>query len=146
MIAEICMRHAKICVTQLCYKTTLQNSFKNQQLIPLIIGVKKASGFKSCQVSDVRVDCEDQPFCELQYSDRLFIDPMRKQRQVECIFRQTATTWYRTLFFLNNTQERFAYPICFSKAQSTSKLIIFLDLKLERANLRVMELDSRLDS
>ena len=103
MIAEICMRHAKICVTQLCYKTTLPNSFKNQRLILLMIGVKKASGFKSCQASDVQVDFEDQPFCELQYSDRLFIDPMRKQQQVECIFWQTATTCYMTLFFLNNT-------------------------------------------
>ena len=45
MIAEICIHHAKMCVTQLRDKTTLQNSFKNQRLIPLIIRVKKASGF-----------------------------------------------------------------------------------------------------
>ena len=30
-----------------------------------------------------------------------------------------------TRFFFNNTQKCFAYPIYFSKAQSTSKLIIF---------------------
>ena len=40
MIAEICMRHAKICITQLHYKTTLLNSVKNQRLIPFIIRVK----------------------------------------------------------------------------------------------------------
>ena len=33
--------------------------------------------------------------------------------------------------------------IYFSKAQSTSKLMIFLDSKLERANSRVTELDSK---
>ena len=33
-----------------------------------------------------------------------------------------------------------------SKAQSTHKLIIFLDLKLKRANLQITELDLRLDS
>ena len=37
-----------------------QNSFKNQRLIPLTIGVKKDSGFKSCQVSEVRISFEDQ--------------------------------------------------------------------------------------
>ena len=37
MIAEICLCHAKICEAVLCYKTTLQNSFKNQRLIPLTI-------------------------------------------------------------------------------------------------------------
>jgi len=49
-------------------------------------------------------------------------------------------------FFFNITQERFPYPIYFSKAQSTSKLIIFLDLRLERANLRVTELGLGLGS
>ena len=49
MIAEICKRHPKICETVLWYNTTIQNSFRNQRLIPLTIGVKKASGLKSCQ-------------------------------------------------------------------------------------------------
>ena len=62
----------------LMLKTTLQNSFKNQRLIPLVIGVKKASGFKSCQETEVRIGCKDQSFCELQYRDRLFVDPFRK--------------------------------------------------------------------
>ena len=31
----------------------------------------------SCQASDVRIGCEDKPFCELQYRDRLFTDPLR---------------------------------------------------------------------
>ena len=35
MIAEICICHAKICETVLRYKKTLQNSFKNQRLVPL---------------------------------------------------------------------------------------------------------------
>ena len=43
MIAEICIRHAKICITKLLHKTTLQNSLENKQLLPLIIGVKRAS-------------------------------------------------------------------------------------------------------
>ena len=71
MIAEICICHARNnCETVLRYKTTLQNSFKNQRLIPLTIGVKKNSGFKSCQVSEVRISFEDQKFCELRYCDR----------------------------------------------------------------------------
>ena len=60
-IAEICICHANNnCETVLRYKTTIQNSFKNQRLIPLTIGVKKGSGFKSCQVSGVRSSFEDQ--------------------------------------------------------------------------------------
>ena len=35
--AEICICHAKICEKVLRYKTTLQNSFINQRLIPLTI-------------------------------------------------------------------------------------------------------------
>ena len=46
----------------MCHMKTLQDSFKDQQLIPLIIKVKKASDFKSCQVSDIQIGCEDQPF------------------------------------------------------------------------------------
>ena len=45
-----------------------------------------------------------------------------------------------------NTRVRFACPIYFSRDQSSSKLIIFLDSKLERSNLRVAKIDSRLDS
>ena len=68
MIAEICKTK-----TVLCYNTTLQNSFRNQQLIPLTIGVKKASGLKSCQAGEVPISYEDLLFCELQYRDRLFV-------------------------------------------------------------------------
>ena len=45
-----------------------------------------------------------------------------------------------------NTRVRVACPIYFSRDQSSSKLIIFLDLKLERSNSRVAKIDSRLDS
>ena len=45
-----------------------------------------------------------------------------------------------------NTQVRFACLIYFSRDQSSIKLIIFLDSKLERLNSRVAKLDSRLDS
>ena len=45
-----------------------------------------------------------------------------------------------------NTRVRFACPIYFSRDQSSSKLIIFLDSKLERSNSRVAKIDSRLDS
>ena len=62
IISEVCIRHAKICETVLRYKATSQNSLKNQRLIPLTIGVKKASGLKSCQASEVLISCEDQLF------------------------------------------------------------------------------------
>ena len=45
-----------------------------------------------------------------------------------------------------NTRVRFACPIYFSRDQSSSKLIILLDSKLERSNSRVAKIDSRLDS
>ena len=45
-----------------------------------------------------------------------------------------------------NTRARFACPIYFSRDESSSKLIIFLDSKLERSNSRVAKIDSRLDS
>ena len=45
-----------------------------------------------------------------------------------------------------NTRVRFACPIYFSRDQSSSKLIIFLDSKLERSNSRVAKIDSRLES
>ena len=45
-----------------------------------------------------------------------------------------------------HTRVRFACPIYFSRDQSSSKLIIFLDSKLERSNSRVAKIDSRLDS
>ena len=45
-----------------------------------------------------------------------------------------------------NIRVRFACPIYFSRDQSSSKLIIFLDSKLERSNSRVAKIDSRLDS
>ena len=51
MIAEICICHAKICETVLRYKTTLQNSFRNQRLIPLTISDKRQSN-NSDEVAD----------------------------------------------------------------------------------------------
>ena len=45
-----------------------------------------------------------------------------------------------------NTRVRFACPIYFSRGQSSCKLIIFLDSKLERSISRVAKIDSRLDS
>ena len=45
-----------------------------------------------------------------------------------------------------NTRVRSACLIYFSRDQSSSKLIIFLDSKLERSNSRVAKIDSRLDS
>ena len=63
------------------------------------------------------------------------------------------STRYTTPCFLNNTPEHFTYPLYFSKsplylskAQSTSKLIIFINLKLKRANSRIMELNWTLNS
>ena len=53
---------------------------------------------------------------------------------------------YRRFSRMYNTRVRFACPIYFSRAQSSSKLIIFLDSKLERSNSRVAKIDSRLDS
>ena len=53
MIAEICICHAKICETVLRYKTTSQNSFKNQGLITLTISDNGQS--KNCdEVADDR--------------------------------------------------------------------------------------------
>lgn len=60
MTAENCISQAKIYATQMRHMKTLQDSFKDQQ--PLIIKVKKASDFKSCQVSDIQVGGEDRPF------------------------------------------------------------------------------------
>ena len=45
-----------------------------------------------------------------------------------------------------NTRVRFACLIYFSRDQSSSKLIIFLDSKLERSNSLVAKINSRLDS
>ena len=53
---------------------------------------------------------------------------------------------YRRFSRMYNTRVRFACPIYFSQDQSSSKLIIFLDSKLERSNSRVAKIDSRLDS
>ena len=53
---------------------------------------------------------------------------------------------YRRFSRMYNTRVRFACPIYFSRDQSSSKLIIFLDSKLERSNSRVAKIDSRLDS
>ena len=44
---------------------------------------------------------------------------------------------YRRFSRMYNTRVRFACPIYFSRDQSSSKLIIFLDSKLERSNSRV---------
>ena len=53
---------------------------------------------------------------------------------------------YRRFSRMYDTRVRFACPIYFSRDQSSSKLIIFLDSKLERSNSRVAKIDSRLDS
>ena len=52
---------------------------------------------------------------------------------------------YRRFSRMYNTRVRFACPIYFSRDQSSSKLIIFLDWKLERSNSRVAKIDLRLD-
>ena len=53
IIAEICIQYVKLKLKHLHSRNTtfLQNKFKNQGSTPLITGVKKASGFKSCQWS-----------------------------------------------------------------------------------------------
>ena len=101
MIAEICIHHAQVCITELRFKTTLQNSFKNQLLLPLIIRVKKASGFKSFQASKVRIGCEDQSFWELQYRDRLFVDPFGSKGRSNAFF-DTRLTLSSTSLRLSN--------------------------------------------
>ena len=53
---------------------------------------------------------------------------------------------YRRFSRMYNTRVRFACPIYSSRDQSSSKLIIFLDSKLERSNSRIAKIDSRLDS
>ena len=78
MTAENCISKAKIYATQMCHMKTLQDSFKDQQLIQLIIKVKKASDFKSCQVSDIQIGCEDQPFVKYSIVTLLFMDSLTK--------------------------------------------------------------------
>jgi len=48
---------------------------------------------------------------------------------------------HRRLSRMYNTWVRFACPIYFSRDQSSSKLIILLDSKLERSNSRVAKID-----
>ena len=52
LIVEICICHAKICETELRYKTTLQNSFKNKRLIPLTTISDNWQSKNSDQVAD----------------------------------------------------------------------------------------------
>lgn len=80
MTAENCISQAKIYAKQnlMCHMKTLQDSFKDQQLIPLIIKVKKASDFKSCQVSDIQIGCEDQPCVKYSIVTLLFMDSLTK--------------------------------------------------------------------
>ena len=115
---RICIRHAKICETVLRYKTTIQNSFKNQRLIPLTIGVKKASSRKSCQASEVRISCEDQLFCELQYRDRLFVWSFRSNDRLN------------TFFVKQLLDRRHAFP---STSHERASLIQFTSLKLSQS-------------
>jgi len=119
VIAEICIRHAKICETVLHYKTTLQlqNSFNNQRLIPLTIRVKKASGFKSCQGSEVWISGEDQSFCELQYRDRLFVDLSGSNDRLNAFFVKQLL------------DRRLAFP---STSHKSASLIQFTSLKLNQ--------------
>ena len=52
----------------------------------------------------------------------------------------------RRFSHMYNTRVRLVCPIYFSRDQSSSKLIIFLDSKLERSNSRVAKIDSRIES
>ena len=118
MIAEICIRHAKICKTVLHYRTTLQlqNSFKNQRLIPFTIRVKKASGFKSCQASEVQINGEDQSL-QLQCRDRLFVDLSGSNDRLNA-------------FFVKQLLDRqLAFP---STLHESTSLIQFTSLKLNQ--------------
>ena len=119
MIAEISIRHAKICETVLHYRTTLQlqNSFKNQRLIPFTIRVKKTSGFKSCQASEVQINGKDQSFCELQYRDRLFVDLSGSNDRLNAFFVKQLL------------DRRLAFP---STLHESTSLIQFTSLKLNQ--------------
>ena len=60
MIAEICIRYGKICETVLRYiSQPHKTASKINDYHRITIGVKKASGLKSCQASEVRISCED---------------------------------------------------------------------------------------
>ena len=144
MIAEICNCHAKICVTQ---QDNFSNSFKNQGLIPLIIGVKKVKGFNLVKQVMFQLVVNMSRFVNHSIgTDDSLIRWGSNDKLNLFLIKQPLVLDIMTCFLLNNTQERFAYPSYFSKAQSSSKLIIFLDSKLKRANLQVIEFSSRLDS
>ena len=112
MIAEICKTK-----TVICYNTTLQNSFRNQRLIPLTIGVKKASGLKSCQAGKVRISYEDLLFRELQYRDRLFVDLSGSNDRLNAIFVK------------QQLDSRLAFP---STSHKSTSLIQFASLMLSQ--------------
>ena len=83
-----------------------------------------------------------------------FIEKISTRSEIHLIYDSPVLTtpfllWlrsYRRFSRMYNTRVRFACPIYFSRDQSSSKLIIFLDSKLERSNSRVAKIDSRLDS
>ena len=119
MIAEICKRHPKICETVLWYNTTLQNSFRNQRLIPLTIGVKKASGLKSCQASEVLISCEDQLFSMMKntVSWQIIRSSFRSNDRLNAFFVKQLL------------DRRHAFP---SKSHESTLLIQFTSLKLSQ--------------
>ena len=105
----------------------------------------KASGLKSCQAGKVRISYEDLLFRELQYRDRLFVDLSGSNDRLNAIFVK------------QQLHSRLAFPSTSHKSTSLIQFaslmlsqpassLFFFDSKLERANSRVTELDSRLDS
>ena len=88
--------------------------------------------------------------------NRLFIDPFEERAAdsdcVHILSTGLLALDIRVAFsthLQNNVQHtrvRFACLFHFSRDQSSMKLIIFLNSKLEKLNLRVAKLDTRLDS
>ena len=81
------------------------------------IGVKKASGFKSCQASEVQISCEDQSFCEVQYRDTLFVDLSGSNDRLN------------SFFIKQLLDRRLPFP---SKLHKSASLIQFTSLKLSQ--------------
>ena len=91
--------------------------------------------------------------CFVNYQDRLFIDPLRKGTLdrmhnyfVKQLYLRLISDWLN--FVLPVQQDKIAFhlsSVFLEKInQSSSKLVIFLNSKLRRINLQVMELNLRL--
>ena len=127
MIAEICILQGQIRITQMCYKTpSIQTSFKNQWLISSM----KRKPYVLSLLKHVPVVCEDQPFQQITLLWQI----------IPWSFQEVTADW---MHFSSNSYFNFIHDSLFPQKHMKG-LILFLDLKVERANSQVKELDLRL--